>query len=103
MAPRSNEEECDWTINQWMSKNVIWHPRAVIPTTPEFVTMLKFLARDGCNAEAIAFKLKRSSDASAVTSKAKKLLSSKSSGDTLIPPVVPKPGTIQLVKVHVPA
>ena len=67
--------------------------------------MLKFLPREGCNAEAIA-KLKRSSDASAVTSKAKKLLSSKSSSDTLIPPVVPKPGTIQLVipvKVHVPA
>ena len=81
-----------------MSKSVISHPH--------IIAMLKFLETDGCNAEAIALKLKRSSDASAVTSKAKKLLSSKSSGDTLIPPVVPKPGTIQLVipvKVHVPA
>ena len=68
---------------------------------------LKFLARDGSNAQAIA-KLKRSADASAVTLKAKKILTFKSSSDTPVPPlpVVRKPGTIQLAipaKVHVPS
>ena len=66
-------------------------------THDSIITMLRFLARDGSNAEVIA-KLKRSADASAVTSKAKKILTSNSSSKTPVPPlaVVPKPVTFQL-------
>ena len=66
-------------------------------THDSIITMLRFLARDGSNAEVIA-KLKRSADASAVTSKAKKILTSNISSKTPVPPlaVVPKPVTFQL-------